>query len=90
MATPSSMRATMSVATLGEAGASSEPTTKMPPPQRRVARLPMMSAMAPPASAPDIAPTSTTLTTTASIRIESEKDSRTKISAAAITPMSKP
>jgi hypothetical protein len=67
MAMPSNARAMMSVATLGDRGARTDPTMKMMPPQTRVERLPMRSAMVPPTRAPVIAPTSTMLTTISSI-----------------------
>jgi len=90
MATPRSARATRSVATFGDAGARMDPKTKRAAPQISVARRPMRSAMMPPRKAPDMAPTRTMLTTASSMRVERAKVERTKMSAAAMMPMSKP
>jgi hypothetical protein len=90
MARPRRARAAMSVATLGDRGARTDPTMKMTAPQRSVERLPMRSAMVPPMKAPSMAPIRTTLTTISSICVESPKEVRTKRRAAAMIPMSKP
>ena len=67
-----------------------DPAMKRIAPQTSVLRLPMRSATVPPTSAPIITPTSTAMTRTSCIMVERWNESRTKIKAAAMTPMSKP
>ena len=81
-------RATISTIGLVAKGASSEPTMKIPAAQTNVARRPIRSATAPPTIAPIMAPIKTMLTTSSSTMVERAKLRFTKISAAAIMPMS--
>lgn len=84
LATPSGARSATNARTFGDSSASTDPALNSTPPYRSVVRLPARSDKTAPTMAPSKDSTRTTLTTTSSMRIEKEKEERTKINAAAM------